>query len=275
MKKVIALLLMIVLCFSFVSCGSNPQPNENGSQQETSKNDNKPEKFNLYQEWKHILFGTSITFHKDNTVTIYDTEYKYEYDKKLEQVSIHAKITLNFSVNEKDGVYRIGEGNQCFVPAADYEKCHGEALKKIYGDKTVVAVGESYEFENGLKTTLKKIECTDKKSGSFNWHFTFENTTGEEIEIQTENVPLICYEGNAFLAIEFDWNASCTMEDNKIPANASKDIVVSIKPSVDLELDEDEYGYLLIGFTDKYYGRHDYEEEFDGFYIDLIAAMAQ
>ena len=186
MKKRIALLLAGVLAVtSLVACGggndtnnnNEPQTNEGGTQQEVGNNDTKEEKFNLYQEWKNVLTGASFTFDKNGTVTTEDgTEYKYEYDKKLEMISLYASMTVNLNITEENGVYKI----PCKVNglrmkfifdtgASDVSISSIEAafmLKNGYlKDKDIV--GKAYystatgEIHEGTKVILREIKIGD------------------------------------------------------------------------------------------------------------------
>ena len=277
MKKIIALLLVAVMCFSLAACGGDneasnnnePQTNESGSQVETENNDTKEEKFNLYQEWKNVLTGSSLTFDKNGTVvTDAGKEYKYEYDKKLNMVSVYLSMTVNLDVTEENGIYKLGKGSTCLVTSDNYDEYHALAMEEEIGSETLVAVGETYTCENGIEATLNKVEVTDKTNGSFNLYFTCKNTTAEDISYPFEYGSGKSMTGSAFATSTSTFPINYTIDDSTIPTNSSKDIVVST--TIDESLEENSFAYILLGIT-----HGEYTNEFNGFYVDVIGALSE
>ena len=80
MKKLIAMLLVAVMCLSFVACG-NTEVND------ASINDNNEEKSEIVGTWNpsndSVLAGYTIVFSEDGTGTIKDTKTRWKYDDEL------------------------------------------------------------------------------------------------------------------------------------------------------------------------------------------------
>ena len=80
MKKIIALLLITVMCLSFVACG-NTEGND------ASTNDSNKEKNEIIGTWNpsndSVLAGYTIVFNEDGTGTIKDTKTRWKYDDEL------------------------------------------------------------------------------------------------------------------------------------------------------------------------------------------------
>lgn len=276
MKKLIALLLAAVMCFSLAACGggnetsnnNEPQTNNSGSQQEETNNDTKTEKFDLYQEWKHVLTGYSLTFDKDGTVILEDgTEYKYEYDKKLELVSLYLSQTVNLNVTEENGVYKIGTGNTWFVTPANFDEYHTPALEEAYTSKTegatIVKIGDSFSGVNGLNITVNKAEIVDATAGTIDLYITCENTTSEDVEFVNWTT-YYWMRGNAFATATANGGCELTAEDMLIPASFTKDVVITAK--LDKDLTENRNVFILIGIP---YGEADENGQYKYNYVDV------
>ncbi len=281
MKKSIALLLVAVMCFSLAACGGDketsnnnePQTNNSGSQQEAN-NDTKTEKFDLYQEWKNVLTGASFTFDKNGTVTTEDgTEYKYEYDKKLEMISLYASMTVNLNITEENGVYKIGTEKNSFVTTDNYDELHAIAIEEAYTSNaegaTIVKIGESFAGVNGLNITINKVEIVDATVGSINLYITCENTTSEDVEFV--NWADYYWMRGALLATSTAHGGrELIADDMLIPASSTKDIVITAK--LDEDLTANNNVFLLIGIP---YGEADENGQYKYNYVDVVPFYAE
>ena len=277
MKKLLALLLVATLAISLVACGNSestgtnaPQTNENSTQQETTAPETKEEKFNLYQEWKHVLTGSSFTFDKDGTVVLDNgTEYKYEYDKKLELVSLYLVQTVNLNVVEENGVYKIGAGNTWFVTTANFDDYHTPAVEEAYTSKTegatIVKIGESFSGVNGLNITINKAEVVDATVGTIDLYITCENTTSEDVEF-VKWTDYYWMRGNAFATATAHGGCELTAEDMLIPASSTKDVVITAKLEEDLTANSNVF--ILIGIP---YGEADENGQYKYNYVDVAS----
>ena len=131
MKKLFALLLVAVMCFSLVACGggndtptannNEQQTNNSGSQQETETNTTNTEEFDLYQNWLNTNTGEKLVFGEDGNVFMADALVKFEYDTSAKTVSFEIngeKILLN--IITEDGIYKLSNDSVCFVTANNY-----------------------------------------------------------------------------------------------------------------------------------------------------------
>lgn len=277
MKKLFALLLAVVMVFSLVACGESketsnnqPQTSENATQQETTANETKEEKFNLYQEWKHVLTGSTFTFNKDGTMVLEDgTEYKYEYDKKLELISLYLAQTVNLNVVEENGVYKIGTGNTWFVTTTNFDDYHAPALEEAYASKTegatIVKIGESFSGVNGLNITINKAEIIDAAVGTIDLYITCENASSENIEF-VNNTRYYWMRGNAFASATANGWCEITAEDMLIPASSTKDVVITAKLEEDLT--QNKNVFILIGIP---CGEADENGQYEYTYVDVAS----
>ena len=277
MKKLITLLLVAVMTFSLVACGGSKntgtntsQTSENSTQQENNANETKEEKFNLYQEWKQVLTGSSFTFDKNGTVTTEDgTEYKFEYDKKLELVSLYLAQTVNLNIVEENGVYKIGTGNTWFVTTTNFDDYHAPALEEAYASKTegatIVKIGENFSGFNGLNITINKAEIVDATVGTIDLYITCENTTSEDVEF-VNWTDYYWMRGNAFATATAHGGCELTAEDMLIPASSTKDVVITAKLEEDLTANSNVF--ILIGIP---YGEADENGQYKYNYVDVAS----
>ena len=111
-KRFLSMILLAVISFSLVACGNSetinnePKASEVNSQQEAEEpqeieQSKKNEKFNLYQEWKDIQTGESFVFDKDGTVIYKENAYKYEYNEKIDVITVYLSSSINLNVIEE------------------------------------------------------------------------------------------------------------------------------------------------------------------------------
>ena len=166
MKKLFALLLVAVMCFSLVACGggndtpttsnnneqqtnNEQQANESGSQQEAENNNTNTDKFHLYQEWKEVVTGDTLTFKDNGTVIYRDTEYKYDYDEESGLISLYMAITRNMNVVNNE-IYQLVLGSSYYVPVEYYEEYHAK-IANFFGtwekDTSEIIIDNNYGVE--------------------------------------------------------------------------------------------------------------------------------
>ena len=132
MKKLFALLLVAVMCFSLVACGggndtpttnnnNEQQTNNSGSQQETETNTTDTEEFDLYQKWLNTNTGEKLIFGADGYVSMTNALVRFEYDTSAKTVSFEVndeKLLLN--VIAEDGIFKLCNDRVCYVTADNY-----------------------------------------------------------------------------------------------------------------------------------------------------------
>ena len=168
MKKLIALLLVAVMCLALVACNnesgntetppSGENTENNGGSTDDTTNDNDSNGFDLCQEWREIASGQTIVFAKDGNVTMNGATMKYEYNKELELVTVFDDFTTNFNVVFENDTYKLTISNHIFVPATKYESFHSayvtEKLASITEGKTELVIGNTYTTASGTTFTF-------------------------------------------------------------------------------------------------------------------------
>ena len=226
MKKLIALLLVAVMCLSFVACDesgtaetpsngentennggstSNTTTNENDSTNdgitdaEDSSNDttNGDETTNnsfIYQEWREIASGGTLIFDKDGNMHIEGETYKYKYDKELEMISVFYHQTINMKVVFEEDTYKLKLAGEVYVPATIYEKFHSSYVEqkkaKAIEGKTELEIGNTYNTPSGVKFIFTKAEITGTDSCRFNVYLTYEGDLNVSKEAEYHNASI-------------------------------------------------------------------------------------
>lgn len=89
MKKIIALLLVAVMCLSMVACG--------GGSSEAKKE--------LVGQWKSIEEGDVIEFKEDGTGIWYEQSFEWDYEKADQKYSMTViGMTVTFEIVDENGV---------------------------------------------------------------------------------------------------------------------------------------------------------------------------
>lgn len=134
MKKLFALLLVAVMCFSLAACGGNePQTDNSGSQQEQSSNKNDKEinikKVDVVGTWVNTSsndHGFVMTINEDGTGTIIlgEQELTITWEKTDEEIICNTgSKELTFKIRANNGVVEISykDGYYVVVSEQDYE----------------------------------------------------------------------------------------------------------------------------------------------------------
>lgn len=158
MKRILCLVWMVLLCLSLCACGEST-----GSDDAASKNSDSAD---LRGEWRRISDGLTISF-EDNGNCVYNgTACKYEYNQKLETVSVYAVYTINLQVKKQGEMYTLTVQDSVFVPVAYYEDLHADYIR-VYTEKnlppliegrTELQVGKTYTTADGMSFTFEKAE---------------------------------------------------------------------------------------------------------------------
>lgn len=124
MKKIIALILISILCLSFVSCGKNDDP-------ETPEIEETPGIEEALSEEEKAILGKwssggyySFVFYEDGTGKFadeYDFKWKYDEDLTCYILCLHQFGTLagiySIEADEEGARYFIFEGCKCYFQA--------------------------------------------------------------------------------------------------------------------------------------------------------------
>jgi len=176
MKKIIALILALVLCFGLVACGEPDVDSSKDDESTTAGNNNSDKLDFLYQEWREVSRGIELSFDKDGGCVFKGTNCKYEYNESLGVVSIYAASTLNLNVTKDGDVYTLTVGDTTFVPYANYEEYHAayieKYIEKMIEGKTELVAGNTYTTSNGTVFTFEKAELiTEETQCRFSLYF--------------------------------------------------------------------------------------------------------
>lgn len=122
MKKIIALLLVAVMCLSFVACGNNADKENTGNNAETNNtqvSDKKAEAEKaILGTWERKVDNVTITFtfNSDNTCVwktdldeYKEEKYNWKYDEELDCYMLvtvkNTPVTCGFILNENGNSY--------------------------------------------------------------------------------------------------------------------------------------------------------------------------
>ena len=157
MKKLIILLLVAVMCLSFVACGGG-----SGSA-----------KKEIVGEWKCPDSGYSITFNEDGTgIDPDDGDLTWKYDSELScYTAASSEYGRTISVTIKttdDGLRYINIGGYKYYHSDDYDKGFELEIaeekefinESIINTKTKIEFGKTYDYKEGIsvKFTNATIE---------------------------------------------------------------------------------------------------------------------
>ena len=159
MKKLIALLLVAVMCLSFVACGGS------GSA-----------KKEIVGEWKCPESGYSITFNEDGTgIDPDDGDLTWKYDSELSCYSAHIGsygMTLSVSIKTtEDGLRYINIAGEKYYHSDDYDKGFEIEIaeekeyinESIIETKTKVEFGKTYDYKEGISVKFTDLTIEDEK----------------------------------------------------------------------------------------------------------------
>lgn len=189
MKKMIAVLLSTVLCFSLVACGDdasddkggktedNREPSTNVSQDPTVKEETE---FVLCREWKEAKSGYSIVIKEDGNYISGDNEYPYIYKAESNAVWLNG---TKYDIVQEYGVYMLVFNNdEYYVGAENYEAVHAIFTKngrdEIIATGNVITVGDTKRLKCGAYFTVDKLQL-DKDKNVLSVYLTCKNGNDE------------------------------------------------------------------------------------------------
>ena len=114
MRKLFAILLAVVFCFSIVACGGETNPNAEKEEM-------------VIGEWK-TLDGHTVTFNEDGTgIAANGSEMSWKYDAETDcyllSMTFSGKIeTWKCEYKNEDGIRSLSIGGSVVYHADDYEK---------------------------------------------------------------------------------------------------------------------------------------------------------
>lgn len=176
MKKTIALILALMLCFGLVACGDTSGETTKDNESTPAENNSSGKLDWLYQEWRRTEDGLRLSFRDDNTCILLGKEWKYEYKEELGVISIYYSKTLNLNVIEDNGTYKL-TGSGTFVTAEQFRNEYvDEAISNAAFGAQEILPGNTYTTESGLTFTFEKAELI--KEGAeyyFSLYFVCDN----------------------------------------------------------------------------------------------------
>lgn len=158
MKKIISLLLVAVMCLSFVACSSG------------NNNDNESAKKEIVGEWKNLHEDYSFTFNEDGTgTTPSNGSLTWKYDSELSCYSTYVGSGITLSISNintaENGARYISIEGKKYYHIDDYDKAveieYSEKynqLMKYYNTKTKVEMGQTINTEiDGLSINFISV----------------------------------------------------------------------------------------------------------------------
>ncbi len=204
MKKIIALLLLAVMCFSLVACGGGRGSN---SDVESAKKE-------IVGEWKNFPDDHSFTFNEDGTgITPSNGTLTWKYDSELSCYSVYIENGKTLSVSnintaENGARYVYINGNP-YYNMSDYDKAVEVVYSKLYesamkhydnNNFTKIEIGKSITTKDG-KFTATLVDSY-VENGNLYLKATLKNNTdseypvdGSDISIFETNTLHVIYDG--------------------------------------------------------------------------------
>ena len=183
MKKILALILALVLCFGLCACGSsNADPNGT-----TNKPDDATQKY--VGEWKANVIGISlgsVTIYKvavimlnaDGTATYKGKAATWE----LKDDTIHLAVTSGgigvLGIAEEDGKTVLKFSEYTYYRASEFKEI--DNVPALIEGKTELIVGNPYTTANGMVFTLEKAELITE---GIDCHFALSIASDEDFDI--------------------------------------------------------------------------------------------
>ncbi len=173
MKKIIALLLVAVMCLAIVGCnsGSNSQnPNNNANSESGGNNPNK----DILGEWYSVDFeGMCVKFSDNNTGECSEGshifDFEWEYDKENENYRTNiAGQRVTFKTRTEEGLtfldsswgYYFFKEEECEVAMEKAGVLRDNYINRQLKDKTLLPVGEEIHIGNAI-IVFDKIEASE------------------------------------------------------------------------------------------------------------------
>lgn len=162
MKKLIAFLLVAVMCLSLVAC--------DGGKSSAEKE--------ILGAWKREGNYDVLVFSDDGKITRGDEEMDWWYDKEAERYSLsYYGMTYTFVIEEDENgrFFAVDGMNYYYVENYNAEAMEAEKIASITEGKTELVVGNSYTSANGIAFTFDKAEITGEDTDcQFNLYLTYE-----------------------------------------------------------------------------------------------------
>lgn len=273
MKKIIALLLAIVTCLSFVACDSIKKVVNKDS-----------EKDPIIGEWKVLGYEVSIIFNEDGTGSAVNKDESYEgedtietrwkYDEELlcytvNLISEYESGIFSFTIQKSENGARyidLGSGGEAiFYHIDDYDKAVEfeiskaiEQINKKLENRTKIEMNKSYYYSDGLSIKFTGITIDDT---DLYLNVQFTNSSSDTLELEDFDYD-ICYIEGANSQNDYDhthWvKGIYNLHVDEILANETIDVKTKLNAS-----------YLTNGkYTACYYMSFWTNE--GAFYIDLV-----
>lgn len=185
MKKLVALLLVAVMCLSLVACGGENETTKTSNDSITEKdNTNQSSKKEtsgkdaIIGEWK-ATDGTAFVFEKGGTAQFNGKEITWKYDKELKCYVLALKVTMSVNIEIENDIRFFQIMDTRYYDIDDYEKGaeleKQAAMEELNGyteGKTKIEAGKSYDLGNGVMFEFLGASIMDNKDVCINASFT-------------------------------------------------------------------------------------------------------
>lgn len=238
MKRIIALILVVLMCFSIVACGKNKNNEENAQGVEEPSI-----KSQLVGDWYDVGANKGkISFNENGTGNMdYDgskTDFTWSYDTAKE--SFYVRISgKSFYINlaEKDGVAYVDMSGNWFFRESDMTSGKEAVLKERRADiakdlegKNMLSAGAEININ---ETFSVKVDSITKANNKMTLEMTLKNNSGIPVSIEDLGERIYIgktkfYLDKAFSKIELDkLGTAPIVENNAIELNAGAEIKLS------------------------------------------------
>jgi len=166
MKKILALVIATIMCFSLVACGEKATEESSGTTNQTTNEttekditnaDDEAEVSYLYQEWKSLESESTFEFSNNGKVTVDDSvECDYNYDATNSNIIMkYGNSEIVISVIDVNGTYKLvpNTNNENYVSTNDYEK--------IINNKALFCGEWEYNSNGGKSTITIELDNAD------------------------------------------------------------------------------------------------------------------
>ena len=183
MKKIIALTLVLVLCFGLVACGSSDtDPNGTANKQDDTAQE-------YVGEWKANVIDISmgdVTIYKvalimlnaDGTATYRGKDATWEYKDGTIHLAVTGGGIAVLEIDKENGKTVLKFSEYTYYRANEFEEI--DNVSALTDGKTELLVGNTYTTANGMAFTLNKAELITEET---KYHFALYIASDEDFDI--------------------------------------------------------------------------------------------
>ncbi len=171
MKRVIALLLAMLLCLSFVACSSNEQENNSSEEQSSEENSSEEQSQPEEEESHYPVTITNVNYNKEPV--------EYTYEKAPERV-------LTFWTNSLETMLALGLGDRVVYAVGYDEDDMLEELKPEF-EKVKANIEINNEFVDSNAALSKETAVMLEPDFILAWKSSFSDKTIGDVDYWNEN----------------------------------------------------------------------------------------